>query len=170
MLDIFHCNRVHTGKWLIQQNEFWVQSKCAGNLASASLAAGELNSVAFANLLQAELAYEPLQPLLPNLFRKVRYLHNRHYILLYGQLSEDRGLLGKVAYTLLRPAVHWERGNILVVQKNLAPIRLNQTGYHIETGGLARSVRSKQTYNLSLISLYGDPFYYSPAAVLLNYF
>ena len=54
-LDILHGNGVHTGEGLVEQDEFRVDGDGTGNLGTAPLAAGELDTLALADLLQAEL-------------------------------------------------------------------------------------------------------------------
>ena len=55
ILDILDSNRVHTGKRLIEQDEFRVYGKCACNLATAALSSGKLDSLALADLMKIEL-------------------------------------------------------------------------------------------------------------------
>jgi hypothetical protein len=54
MLNVFYRNRVNTCKRLIEQNEFGVNSKSAGNFTSASFTTGKLDTITFAYFMQTE--------------------------------------------------------------------------------------------------------------------
>ena len=50
----------------------------------------------------------------------------------------------------------------------MALIGLNQSGYHVKTSGLARSVGTKQTNDLALIYLKRNSTYHNALTVLFN--
>ena len=65
------------------------------------------------------------------------------------------------------PFIHGQTGNILIVEINLAFIRSDQPYRHIKCGGLARSVRTQQAHDLSLLYLNGHMVHHRSGTVPL---
>ena len=61
MLDVFHGNRVDTGKRLIEHNELRIDSQTAGNLRTSALTTRETVSLVLPHLVESELADQTLQ-------------------------------------------------------------------------------------------------------------
>ena len=168
ILDILHGNRVHTRERLVQKNELRVDGKSPRYLATPSLTSGELDSETLPDLGQIELVNQRLETLLTLLPGHVGKLHHGHDIVLHGHLPEDRRLLGQISDTLLGTLEHRQAGNLLVVEEYPSVIRNYLACNHIETGGLAGSVRPEKSHDLALAHLHGDALDDSPHTVFLD--
>ena len=130
---------------------------------------GKLDTLAFADLMEIELIQKILQTLLSLGFRELLgHLHNGHYIVFHGHMSEHGSLLCEIADSHLGTLVHRKTGDLLIVKEYLSRIRHNKSGNHIEAGSLSGTVRTEEAYDLSLIHLHRYPFHYSPGSVFLD--
>ncbi len=50
-LYVFHGNGIHTCKWFIQQNKFWIYCQGTGNFSSPSFTAAEGVTIIFTNMV-----------------------------------------------------------------------------------------------------------------------
>ena len=169
VLDVLHGDRVDTGKRLIEKDELGVDGKCTCNLATAALTTGKLDALALAHLMEVELIEKVLQTL-QSLFlcELLGHLHHGHDVVLHGHVTEHGSLLRKVADTLLRTLEHRQLGDVLVIQVDLAGIRNDEAGDHVETGGLSRSIRTEEAHDLALLHLHGNTLHHSPGAIFLD--
>ena len=97
-----------------------------------------------------------------------RHLQHTQDIVLYAHLPEHRGFLCQIADAGLRPFVDGIVGDFLVVQVDVSCIGHNQSGCHIERGGLAGTVWSEQSHNLSLLHADGHIVHHRPLAVFFH--
>ena len=74
-------------------------------------------------------------------------------VFLYGELAEDRLLLGKVTHAMARTLIHGHLSDILIAEKDLTAIRTHQPDDHVESGGLAGAVGSEKTDNLAFFDI-----------------
>ena len=168
ILDVFDGNGVDAGERLVEKDELRVDGEGAGDFAAAPLSSGELDAEALAHLREIEFVDEGLQALFPLLAGHSRHLHHGHDVVLDGHFAEDGSFLGKIADTLLRTLEHRKSGDLLVVKVNPAGVRDYLSGDHIETRGLAGSVRAEETDYFTLFHFHGDAFDDSPDAVFLD--
>ena len=89
VLDILDGDRVDTGERLVKEDELRVDCECSGNLTTATLTTGELDTLALADLMEVELVKKVFQTLFPFLLSELLgHLHHRHDVVLYGHVAE----------------------------------------------------------------------------------
>ncbi len=90
-------------------------------------------------------------------------------VLLGGQPAEDRGFLRQVADAEARPAVHRQPRDVVAVERDRAVVGPEQTGDHIEAGGLARAVGAQQPHHLAALQRQADAAHHrAPAEALAD--
>jgi hypothetical protein len=105
---------------------------------------------------KAELTDQSFELLSLFSLREVGHFQYSADVILNTELPKYGRFLRKIANTHLRSLVHRELGNILVIDKDPAFVRLDQAHGHIESSGLPGTVRSKQTNYFSLLYLDGN--------------
>ena len=60
-MDVFHCNRVNTGKRFVEHDELRVNGETTGYLGAATLTSRQLVALVLAHLLKAKLCNEAFQ-------------------------------------------------------------------------------------------------------------
>ena len=107
VLDVLHGDGVDAGEGFVEEEEHGVVGQSAGNLGAAAFAAGELDALAVAYVLEAELVEERLELGLLLVGGEVlAELEDGHDVVGHSHLAKDGGLLGEVSHTHLRAAVH----------------------------------------------------------------
>ncbi len=168
VLDVLDGDRVDSGEWLIEEDEFRVDGEGAGDFAAAALTSGKLDAEALADLVEVEFINQGLEALLPFFLGVIGHLHYGHQIVLHREFPEDGGLLSEVADAFLGPLVHRKSGDFFVIEENSAAVRNDKTSNHIKTGGFAGTVRPKEAHNLSLLHFHGNAFHNCSLAVFLD--
>ena len=77
-------------------------------------------------------------------------------VLLDRHAAEDRGLLRQIAEAHAGALVHRLAGDVLAVEPDLAAVRGDQAGDHVEAGGLAGAVGAEQAGDLAALDVQGD--------------
>lgn len=156
-LYILDGNRVHSGERFVEQNEFRIYGHGPRNLRTASLASGELYSVAFADLLQGKLLDKRFEPFALVLLAERCHFQYGFYVVLHAQAAEYRGFLSKIAYAHLCATVDGIRcyvGYFAVLFKiYVAFVGLDESDYHVERCGLAGTVGAEQTDDFALLHI-----------------
>ena len=67
-LDVLDGDRVYSRERFVQKDELRVDGKGAGDLATAALTSGKLDSETFPDFREVELADQALKPFLPSFF------------------------------------------------------------------------------------------------------
>ena len=118
-------------------------------------------------MLEVELFDQLLQFLTLVIPAEISHLKHGEDIILHGHLSEHRCLLRQVTYTELCTFVHRIRGYIRVVKEDFAAVGCHKTCSHVERSCFAGTVRTKQTYYLTLFKVDTYIVNYGTFAVLL---
>src|SRR5690606_38873742 len=95
LLDVVDGDRVDAGERLVQEHELGLAHQRARDLEPAPLAARERVRLGAAQVLEPELVEQALQARLAFGTRQRERLEDRQDVLLYGEATEDRWLLGQ---------------------------------------------------------------------------
>ena len=101
-LDIFHGDGVHARERFVEQDELGIDGHCPCYFGTAPFTARQLDTLAFAYFLQAELLDEVFHPFALILLGVVGHFEYRPDVVLDAEVAEDRCLLCKVR---LHPSV-----------------------------------------------------------------
>ncbi len=167
-LYVFHGNGVHTSKGFIQQNESWFRGQRAGYFRTAPFAPAQHIAPVLAHMLQAEFVQQSLQPFLLVFFGLSGHLQNGADVILHTQLPKNAGLLRQIADPFLRPFVHGQIGDVLIIQEDVAAVGLYKPHDHVEGGGLAGAIGTQQAHDLALLHLHMNAIHHRAALVFLE--
>ena len=168
ILYLFYLDRVDTGKRFIEHNKLWIVGKTTGNLRSTALTSRQLVTQVLANLLQIEIIDKAFQFLHLILAWLARHLQDRQDIILHTHLAKNAGFLWQITDSGTGTLVHRITSDILIVQIHMTCIGYYQSCRHIERGGLARTIRTEQTHNLTLLYVDGYSIGNSSLTIALN--
>ena len=116
-LDILDGNRVDAGERFVEHNETRIDSETAGDLGSASFAAGKLVAEVLAYFLETEFGNKTLELVALLLLAHLRHLQYGPDIVLDTEFTEDGGFLSKIADAVLSTFIYRIFGDIQIVQK-----------------------------------------------------
>ena len=168
VLDILYGDGVYAGKGLIEHDKLGVDGQASGYLRAAALASRELVALVAAHLAQTELLDQALQLLQLLLVGEAGHLQHRHDVVLHTHLAKHAGLLRQVADARPGTLVHRIVGYLLIIEIHMALVGNDQPRGHVKRGGLARTVRSQQADNLSLLHIEVHAIGHCPLAVTLH--
>ncbi len=94
-------------------------------------------------------------------------LQHRHDVVFDAEAAEDRGLLRQIADAEAGAPVHRQPGDVAAVDQDAAAVDRNETGDHVEHGGLAGTVRSQQPDRLAAADGETDPAHHLALAETL---
>ena len=158
-LDIFHGDGVRARERFVEQDELGIDGHCPCYFGTAPFTARQLDTLAFAYFLQAELLDEVFHPFALILLGVVGHFEYRPDVVLDAEVAEDRCLLCEVAYTHLCALVHRQFGYLFrplfAFEEYLSVVGLDEPYYHVEGSGLSGTVRAQQTDYLPLIDVDG---------------
>ena len=98
LLDVADRDRVHAGEGLVEEDEFRRAGQGAGDFHPASFAAGQAHAEVVADVVDVEFLQQAFQGFLATVAIEVAAgLEDRHDVVGYRQLAEDRGFLRQVA-------------------------------------------------------------------------
>ena len=156
-LDLAHRDGVHAGKRLIEQHEVRLGGQCASDLHAAALPAGKAHAGTVTNMRDAELVEQLLQACLaPVAIQILARLEDRHDVVGYRELAEDRGFLGQIADAGASPLMHGGAGQVVVIDGHATGIRAHEADDHVERGRLAGPVGAQQAYDVTLADFQRD--------------
>ena len=155
VLDIFHSDRIDTGKRLVEHDELGVDGQTSGYLRAASLTAGELVALVLAHLVEPEFADQALQLVKLVAMRPAGHFKHRHDIVFHAHFAKHAGLLRQIAYAGTGTFVDGIVGDFFIVDVDVSLVGHHQSGSHIERGGLAGSVGAEQPHDFSLLHIDG---------------
>ena len=127
VLDVFHGDRVDAGEGFIEQDKLRVDGQRPGNFAAAAFATRELDTLALADFLEAELVDQRLEPLQPVFFVEAGHLHDREDIVFHAHAAENGGFLCQVTDSLLGALVHGKPGDFLFAEEDAAVVGLESS-------------------------------------------
>jgi len=154
-LQIADGDGIHACERLIKEHHPRARDQAARDLDASPFSAGEGSTFGVPELLEVKIREELRTALRSFASRDLTEFHNREEVFANAELPKDRGLLWKVAKSKARPPVHWEVGEVLPVEFDLALIRADSAYDHIEGGGLACAVGPQETVDLSFLDLEG---------------
>ena len=131
----------HSGERLVEHDEFRIDGQTSRYLRATAFASRKLVAKILPDFLQAEFRYQALEFVALIFWSGIGHFQHGLDIVFHAEFAEHRRLLGKIAYTVLRPFIYREFGYIEIVEINLAFIRRYQSHGHIESRGLACTVR-----------------------------
>ena len=165
-LDIADGNGVHTGKGLIQQDEFGLHGQRAGDFHAAPLATGEGLAEAVAQMLDMKLLQQFVAAGTALASVQVAAcLQNRQDVVAYVHTAKNRRLLRQVADAAPRPLMHGQAGDAGAVDFDASRIRAHDPQDHVKARCLARAIRPQQTDHLSTLHAQADIFDYRATAI-----
>ena len=168
-LNIVHSNRVNASKRLIKQNKFRIDCQGSCNFGTSALASRQLETLALANMLQAEFFQKLLGHFVTSLAVKVTTeLQNGLYVILDRHFLENRLFLRQIANAQTCTLINRQTCYFLVIQENTSAIRLYQAYNHIKGSRLASTIWTEQTDNLTLVDFNINTLYNGSLAVLLD--
>ena len=149
--DFAHRDGIDAGEGFVQQDVGRMRRQAARDFHAAALAARQRHGRRVADMGDAE-------------FRQQRFHHGFQPgaiglqqfgggadILFGGQAAEDRGFLRQVADAQPRAAIHRQLGHVMAVHFDRAGVGGDQAGDHVEAGGLAGAVGTKQAHRLAAL-------------------
>ena len=154
ILNIFDCDRVYTGKRLVQQNKFRPDRKCPGNFRTASFSSRQLDSKTFTDMLQPEFVEHFFEPVFLLFFGHFGHFQYSTDIIFDTQPPEHRSLLCQITYPQLCTFINRFFGYFLIIQKDPTTIRSDQSDNHIKRSRFPSTIRPQQTHNLPLLHLH----------------
>ena len=120
------------------------------------------------HFLQTKLRNQTFQLFFLIFQRLICHFKYRSNVIFHTHLAEYGCFLCQISDSGLRTLVHRIFRNIQIIQKDTSLIRRNQSNGHIEWSRFTGTVRSQQTYNLSLLHIYGDVAHYCTFTVLFH--
>ena len=156
VLDVFHGDGVDAGEGLVEHDELGLDGQTAGYLGASALSSGQLVAFVLAYFLEAELMDECFEFVELFFAWLTSHLEHREDIVFDGHLPEHGGFLREVSDTGPCAPIDRIAGDVFFIEVYMAGIGNDESGGHIERGGLACSVGTEQSYNLTLPNLYAD--------------
>jgi len=168
-LQVLHGLGVNTAERLVEHDEFGFGHQRPGDLQLTSLAAGERARELLFLVNQAEL-FNELTRLVEALFarKSPHRLEDRQKVVLDRQPLEDARLLREISHPQLSALVHGQGGHIASVEGDRALIGVDHTDCHPEGGGLAGSVSTQKTDDLSRLDMEAQMVDDGPSIVTLD--
>ena len=173
VLDVLHGDGVDPGKGLIEQDEAGVGRQGPGNFRSALFSSAQHVAPVLPDVGQAEFLEQFLEACLSvGRVRSVQF-EDGEDVVLHAEFAEDRSFLRQVADAALGASVHRFEGQVmgdaLVVEEgHRSPVGLDESGHHVERGGLAGSVGPEKAHDLAGSDLETDLIDHFAATVLLD--
>src|SRR5690606_3742150 len=115
LLYIANSNGVNTSKGFVEQDKLRVDSKCSGDLSTATFSSRKLYPLALAYMSKAELLKQFLAPLLLVVLGEVGHFKYSLDIVLNTEVAEYAGFLSQIADTFLSPLVHRFAGDKVLI-------------------------------------------------------
>ena len=172
-LDVFDSDRIDACERFVEQDEGRVDRYGTGDFGASPLAARQLDAEALAYFLKAELFDQRFAACGLFVLFQIGHLQNGLDVILDAQTAENRGLLRQIPHTHLGPAIDGLFGEfgylaVVVFEKDLAFVGFDQADDHIERRGLAGSVRTQKTHDLTLVHVDRNVVHHGAGFVFLD--
>lgn len=144
LLNIPYRDGVDTRERFIEQHEGRAACKCAGDFHAAAFTTGKGDTRRFPQVGEAEFSQQLVELLPAFLPVWLDHFQNGANILFHRQATEDGRFLGQIADAEPGPPVHGHTGDVEAFQRDLALIRPDKPGDHVEGRGLAGAIRPQR--------------------------
>ena len=167
-LDVLHGYGVHAREGLVEHDKLRVDGQAACYLRASPLASRESVSQVLAHLLQAKLLDEALHLCDLLVVGELGALQHGHDVVLDAHLAKHACLLRQVADASMGVLIDRVVRDFRVAEIDMAVVGHYQSCRHVERRGLAGSVGSQQSYNLSLADVEVDVAHHGSLAIPLH--
>jgi hypothetical protein len=156
-LDIGNGQGIDTGKRLIEEYEPRIRRQGARDLHPPPLAAGQAHAHTLSHMSDMQLVEEfPETRAALGLVEPRSRLQDGHDVVLHRHAPKYGRLLREVAHAELRPAVHGEPADVLVVEIDFAVLAAGETDDHVKGRGLAGPIGAEQPNDLAALHFERD--------------
>src|SRR6478752_2989804 len=164
-LDLDHCLRINAGERFVEQHVIGAARQRPGDLDPATFATRQRDGRRLAMPRDLELFEQRVEIVVAAATVGLHHFEHRADIVLDIKATEDRRFLREIADPEAGPLIHGKMRDVVPVELDLAALRLDQAGDHVERGGLARTIRPQQAHRLTAADIEADAIDHPASAI-----